>query len=543
MTDYVKLPKSQMLWQAALSGVLMALSYGFLPANAWSQLRDVEILEKVRHWGIVCNLLAFLPVMMVHSVRSFSSSWTHCITGFAWFFVPPFIAMYLPGAFSLIAMQVSFLACQPCGWHLWAGKYIPQHRVSDATVEWAQSRQGTPYDPLDYVDLRKGIFLGLGENNEPVYVSLSEARHHLQALGATRMGKNVAVVLMVAQFAALGECVVCFLPKSDQHMPRVLNFVAERLGHTLTFLDLSQELPQLNPFLHASPREKEEGLTQIFDLIEHSDNSDVYKLLERAAARMVARLNAKSLPDLFVQASAIPEVTKSTRFYEALKELCELPPVQTAEGVNLERVIAEPGIVCIIGSVRHEPTIRLLQLLLLRVVQIIEQKVDRESPTWTTLFLDEFKYCLCSAALAALGTIADKHRSLALAHQTLGDLKASRGLPAESVVSAVLDNTNTKLIFRVNDHQTAKWVEDLCGTVPTHAESIPMTQQDEGGSWREISGPLFSANVVKALPRLHAILYGLGIPRIIRFGYLPLGDYPKPIEAPRVAPPPDRELI
>ncbi|MDP1770450.1 MAG: TraM recognition domain-containing protein [Nitrospirota bacterium] len=543
MTEYINLPKSQMLWQVVLSSAVMALSSELLPANAWSHLADAEILARVRDWGVVCNLLAFIPVMIVHRVGSYPVSWKDLTAGVVLFVGPPLLAMYLPGPFSLLAMQCSFWTCQPWGWHLWTGTRVPQHRVSDAMVEWAQVRQGTPYDPLDYMDLRKGIFLGLGEDDAPVYVSITEARHHLQALGATRMGKNVGVVLLAAQFAALGECVVCFLPKSDRHMPRVLNFVAERLGQKLTFLDLSQEIPQLNPFLHASPKDKEEGLTQIFDLIEHSDNSDVYKLLERSAARIVARLNAKSLPDLFAQASAIPEVTKAIRLYEALREICELPPVQTAEGVDLERVIAEPGIVCIVGSIRHEPTIRLVQLLVLRVVQIIEQKVDRESPTWTTLFLDEFKYCLCSASLAALGTIADKHATVHLAHQTLGDLKASRGLPADSVVSAVLDNTNTKLLFRVNDHQTAKWIEDLCGTVPTHAESFPMTQQYEGGSWRESSGPLFSANVVKALPPLHAILYGLGVPRIIRFGYLPLGDCPTPIEAPRADPPPNRELI
>lgn len=533
---YDELPKLPTIAQAGLSTALMYVTAELLPVGAIGRLHDPVVLDAVLGWVMGCNLLAFIAVAILHKLRSYSITWKDWIEGLVCFFIPPLVAIQLPGPFRLIATQISFWLFQPFGWHLWAGSMRPAHRISDIAHEWSRSKQVVPYDPTQYFDFQRGIFVGLAEDSTPQYLTFEQARMHAACLGMTRCGKNSVLSLMLSQLAIRGESVVCLLPKNDSHMPGVLKAIADRYGKKFVFLDLNEPIPQLNPFRDCSPREIETMQIQTFRLYLTVDNSAVYRAEELTQCRLVSRLSFRSLPHLFSQASKIETVVKARRYFESLKELCELPAVQTTEGINLNEVIAEPDtIVVIIGSVEHDPTIRLQQLLIQKLVMVIQKKAHLGNQTWTTLFLDEFKYCMCRAAITALSTIADKNATIHLACQSLGDLEGDSENSGLAVAGPVMDNTGLKLLFRTNHQATAEWIEKLCGTVPTHSETVPInasTERMDQGSFREAPGPIFHSNVVKSLPPLRAILYGVGVPKLISVGFLPCGPRPQPLAAP-----------
>lgn len=47
------------------------------------------------------------------------------------------------------------------------------------------------YDPLDYIDLNKGIFTGMDRENEPMYLPLKDwQKQHADIIGTTGAGKG-----------------------------------------------------------------------------------------------------------------------------------------------------------------------------------------------------------------------------------------------------------------------------------------------------------------------------------------------------------------
>lgn len=487
-------------------------------------------------WFSFCNLSAFCVALCFCRLWSFQPDTLNWIVGAGAFVVSPIPAVIWGGTWhGLVSGYAIIVAGQSLGWWCWSGTQVPVGRLSDVRTVWSPSEKQKSFDPQRFMIVRRGVFLGLDELGKPIYLTVGQARQHGQVIGQTRSGKNVAVATLLAQFVQMGECVIIIDPKNDFFMPAVMAATAGRVGMPFTFLDIRPDQPpQLNLLAGCAPQDIEEMLIQVFDLIERGDNADVYRIEDRAAARLVAASRARSFPELFEKASQILDVSKTRKFFEALKELASLPAIQTTAGIDLTEVVGRPGIVYVVGSTRHEPTIRLQKMVLLRVLQIIDKKGQEAEGGWTALFMDEFKYLLSPAALQACGVIADRRCHLLLAHQSLGDLRDT-SLPAPAVEGAVLVNCGLKLFFRTNDPNTATWEARLSGTVPIYTElaqkKIFKFAKAEG-SWRESMRPLFDENVLQSLPPLHAILVGAGVPKKIRVGYLPIGERPHPVPAP-----------
>ncbi|RZR35722.1 MFS transporter, partial [Vibrio vulnificus] len=62
------------------------------------------------------------------------------------------------------------------------------------------------YDPEQYIDLNKGIFVGLDKAQEPQYIPLEDLqKQHADIIGTTGAGKGVASGLILSQLIAAGE--------------------------------------------------------------------------------------------------------------------------------------------------------------------------------------------------------------------------------------------------------------------------------------------------------------------------------------------------
>jgi hypothetical protein len=486
-------------------------------------------------WFSACNIAAFVAAWwLLRAVTNPPTSVSQTVGAMLLALSSTSIVLLHETWHRLVTGYVLFLVIQVAGWWCWIATNTPLDRISDIRETWAMARHRKLFNPLRYIRLKKGVFAGLDESSKPTYMSIRDMRQHIQVLGQTRAGKNVAVATLLDQSVQLGECVIIIDPKADFYMPGVMAGCAQRAGVRMTFIDLRPDQPpQLNLLADCSAQDVEEMLIQIFDLIEKGDNADVYRIEDRAAARLIAALGARSFPELFEMASEVLDLNKTRRLFEALKELSSLPVIQTTEGVDLSTIVAQPGILYVVGSTRHEPTIRLQKMTLLRILQLIDKAGQQKEGAWTALFLDELKYLLSPAALQACGVIADRRCALRVAHQALADLDDT-SLPATTVRGAVLVNCAVKFLFRTNDPDTALWMARLCGTVPIFAElaqkAIFKFSKNEGG-WRESVSALFDANVFLSLAPLHAILFGVGVPVKIRVGYLPVLDSPRPISA------------
>ncbi|STT63620.1 MobB protein [Klebsiella pneumoniae] len=79
------------------------------------------------------------------------------------------------------------------------------------------------YNPLDYIDLKKGVFIGLNKDDQPQYITIKEFKtQHAAIIGTTGSGKGVTATVLLYQAILLGEAVFVEDPKDDEWAPHVL---------------------------------------------------------------------------------------------------------------------------------------------------------------------------------------------------------------------------------------------------------------------------------------------------------------------------------
>jgi hypothetical protein len=461
-----------------------------------------------------------------------------------------------------VALGAALLIGQVVGWGVCADPRTPDDRMTDARTVRQEIGDTIEFDPLKYININpkrgilaellrrrrpQGIFVGLTRERHPHHISLADARKHVQLLGDTRQGKTVAATLLLEQYARLGECVIVLDPKNDRHAPGVMKASAERAGVPFHFLDLRPDQPpQLSLLAGCRPDEIEELFISCFDLGSKGDMADVYRVKDRAAARTLARSGAATIADMVCFGAADETITGAVKFWADLEELAAHPAIQTRQGLNLAEVVGRPSVLYIVGSTRHDSTIRLQKIILLRLFQLIDRHGLQEHPAWIALFLDEFKYLLSPAALRALGTAADRCCHLIIAHQSLGDLRDCGDLDPKAVEGAVLVNTGLKLFYKTNDPDTARWGARLSGSIPAYTERLDkgLLASPHWGSWTEQQRPLYDENTLTALPPLTAVLMGAGLATQVSVHPLPASPRPEVVAAPaEEAPRPAEELI
>jgi hypothetical protein len=464
------------------------------------------------------------------------------------------VAVYGTLSLYLFIMPVLWL------WHRATRSQRVQDGLSDIRKAMEDIDELPQYDPREFFNLKKGLFVGLDidRDNQPVYAPWKRVRKtHTQVVGTTGSGKGVATTMMLWQCALAGECVVIFDPKfpGDEFAPAVLHGLAKRHNLPFYLINLAPEVPselhaqfpqnppQFNLFAGCTPAQTEELLTTGFSLEDSGTNADHYRLHDRIACidvcqRATANGNAPSFHDL-IQAAARSrkiDAEKGQDFKAKLEELGRLSVTNTAQGLDFETILKQNAILYVIGSIRHSQVKRLQKMVLLRIMQIIERRDRRQPLRKVAMMLDELAYLLSPGALQALGTVRDKGCHIFLAHQTLGDLRRGDGLDAEAVTAAVKGNTSLKLIYKVTDpDDTGKWASNLSGTIVVQQQSSHMQQgmfHAAEGQFREAERPLLTINELLSLPDLTGMFFGYGLSRRIQVGVMPKGDYPILIAAP-----------
>ena len=383
-----------------------------------------------------------------------------------------------------------------------------------------------------------GTRFAAARNNDTLYLGLDSAgkavevdralwkKSHVQIMGPPGTGKGVQAGVVLTQALAYGDAVFVIDPKDDEWAPSVFQSACEQAKVPFHYISLREPVAQLNPIANAAADDVSEMFYAGFELSRSGSDADFYRLDDRKAARYTASLinpDGSSLSDLSAQArmGASRELQNGAKaFFSALTEVCELPCIQTAEGIDLAEPLRSGGCIYIVGSMRNEPQIIAQKMILVRLIQLIEQSRNRNRHC--SIFLDEFKYLLSMVAINALGTIRDKGCNILLAHQSLGDFANCGAVISESAArTTVLDTTPIKWLYRASDAETATWISNQTGKTVIETQSTVANSNIElseslstARTISEAERNYFDLNTILSLPAGCAVCIGLGVPQL-----------------------------
>lgn len=374
------------------------------------------------------------------------------------------------------------------------------------------------------------ITVGVDKEGVPVKIPFDVWRsNHIQLAGTTGAGKGVEAQMALSQSVPEGEAVFVFDPKNDEWLPHVLYQVAKSSGVPFHYIDLREgQAPQINPLAGVKRADLKELLMAAFALSDKGTEADHYRLGDRrfasAVSDLLAAQEAPGFRASMADVMSIPGADKAAGFVGKFEEMAELDSINAATvGVDFSEVIEKGGVVYLVGSMRHEVVKRAMRLLMVRLVQICEQR-DRLRPQRSVcVFLDELKYHLSKPAMEIFGAARDKGLHAIVAHQSLADLRdVPSDLDADAVVGSVIENTGLKLIYKLQDPDTAEWLARRSGTKLVDEELRKVGRNvaqseiiDEERTLKQGETYLVDTNMLQNLPKQVAVLFSEELPQFV----------------------------
>ncbi|WP_284603812.1 type IV secretory system conjugative DNA transfer family protein [Dickeya dadantii] len=326
------------------------------------------------------------------------------------------------------------------------------------------------YNPLDHIDLKNGVFIGLDKDDQPQYIAIDEFQsQHADLIGTTGSGKGVSACVLLYQAILSGEGVFVEDPKNDEWAPHVLREACQQAGKPFVLINLNALNFQLDLLADISHEQLEELFNAGFSLGKKGEGADFYRIADRRAARNAAAIYEKgmTLRDLFNTPVVTSLAEDVPAFYGELEEIALINAINASHGFSLKTIFDEGGCCYIIGSMRNQKIISAQRMILARLIQIAETR-DRikEQPRPVAIFLDELKYHLSRPALEGLGAARDKGVHIIMAHQSVKDLyDCPADLDGDAVAGSVIENCKFMLIYRLRDPDTADWVARMTGSI------------------------------------------------------------------------------
>lgn len=359
------------------------------------------------------------------------------------------------------------------------------------------------YNPLKFVNLKKGFFIGLDEQVKPIYLKNMDDwyRRHFLIVGATRSGKGVAMQYLGIQSLMLGETVIFLDPKGDRYMPHIFKEQCDKLGVPYTFIDLTQDVQQINLIAEFNSRDLKNCLVEAFSQREMGSESDVYRKNEQEFLENLANFiceqnqsanivttgdnictGKKSLPDICNDYDLSRYADKYKSSVSDLNKLCNIASINAANGKSLSELVAGGGCVYIVGDLLDETMKKIQRFIFCRVVQLARNysnAADRSGAKEQniTVFADEL--------VAHISRFVAESYTVSLGWglkivSAIQDLKLLRGAPAdldpEFLKGAVFGNSQNKLFYRADDIDTADFLSDMTGKIQIEEEQKIVTR-------------------------------------------------------------------
>lgn len=381
------------------------------------------------------------------------------------------------------------------------------------------------YDPRQYY-CTDSYFLGKDEEGRAIY--WKERLPHLAIVGTSGCGKGRKLQDLSAQSVAMGEALIYLDPKNDEWGPHALYSACQTASKEYCYVNLMPQSPaQFNLLDGAIGWEIEELFSAVFDLGDKGKGSDFYAAKNRAAAREAANLATSGKLTIagVYQAMCNDDFwnEEAPGFLDKLRELAELPAINAKETTfSLNTFVEHGGGLYVVGSMTLQAVRRAQQMIFVRVQQIASARDRMAGPLKTVCVIaDEAKYHISRPILQGLGASRDKGMRVVLAFQSFLDLRdCPSDMNPDAVVGAVIENTPCKLVYRLEDPETAQWLAKRSGIVLVDDESRILDRNtalaEASNDSRAITQGtdfLIDTNMLQNLPSGWAIIFGHGLAR------------------------------
>ena len=359
------------------------------------------------------------------------------------------------------------------------------------------------YNPLKYINLKKGVFIGLDEQIRPIYLKNMDDwyKKHFLIVGASRSGKGVAMQYLGIQSLMLGETVVFLDPKGDKYLPHIFKAECDSLGVPYSFIDLTQEVGQINLIADFNPRDLKNCLVESFSLREMGSESDVYRKNEQEFlenfAEFVCEQNSsvangdrtmgvgnKSLVEICKDYEIDRYADKFKSSVSDLNKLIKVASINAVGGKSLSELFNGGGCIYIVGDLLDETIKKIQRFIFCRIIQLarnhanlIETVGSNVVERNVTVFADELVAHISRFVAESYTVSLGWNLKIVSAIQ---DLKLLRGAPAdldpEFLKGAVFGNSQNKLFYRADDIDTADFLSDMTGRIQIEEEQKSVTR-------------------------------------------------------------------
>jgi hypothetical protein len=376
------------------------------------------------------------------------------------------------------------------------------------------------YNPMKYINLKKGVFIGLDEQVKPIYLSNLEDwyKRHFLIVGATRSGKGVAMQALGIQSLMLGETLVFLDPKGDKYLPHIFKQQCDKLEVPYNYIDLTSTTPQINLIADFTSRDLKNCLVESFSQRELGSESDVYRKNEQEFLESFANyicqkntqnidgdyhdnnldenLNANnsikfiqnSLAELCAEFGIAKYSDKYKSSVSDLNKLCNIESINSANGKSLAELFNGGGCIYIVGDLLDETMKKIQRFIFCRIVQLarnhanyvesLTNKAERDAEEKNvTVFADEL--------VAHISKFVAESYTVSLGWglkiiSAIQDLKLLKGAPAdldpEFLKGAIFGNSQNKLFYRADDIDTADFLSDMTGKIQIEEEQKLVTR-------------------------------------------------------------------
>ncbi|MBV6996967.1 TraM recognition domain-containing protein, partial [Escherichia coli] len=205
--------------------------------------------------------------------------------------------------------------------------------------------------------------------------------------------------------------------------------------------------------------------------------------------------------------------------------------VNAKNGFSLKEIFDNGGCCYIIGSTRNQKIISAQRMILTRLIQIAETR-DRinTTPRVVAIFLDELKYHISRPTMEGLGTARDKSVHIFMAFQAIDDLRdCPSDLNGDSVIGAVIENAKFKLIYKIQNPETAEWAAKMTGSILVDDEmrkvrtDLSLTEKvDTDRMIRQAESYYVDSNMFLNLPeRVGFVFTSKDLPKATKMSHIP----------------------
>lgn len=367
------------------------------------------------------------------------------------------------------------------------------------------------YRPQQYQNPEKGMFVGLSEDNKPIYIPSSTWREtNMKVLGPTRFGKGILLGGIMDQVIKNQDTLFYIDPKSDQFAPHVMYQACQQAGRKFYYVSLhDEELGSWAPFTGGSEKDAFSRLLIAFGIeLTGEPKTDFYKRQEiKILSKIFSRTRRVEGLLNEIENTDAHTAEAELEIWSGYKSLC---PAQN-QGFSVEKAIKENAVVYLKGDLDDRVIKTATKTFIVELVQEARRlfKAQKRNQHITTI-VDEVSFLTSKQLKEAMATIVGFDVNFVLAYQSEEDLinVEDININGHALQHSIDVNSQIKAIYGGSNYQTAEWAAKLSGTTQKTVTKYEKTNTKSGGgeAWEPnrtvgaLEENLIHPNVILTLP-------------------------------------------